>query len=500
MITIKVTNTTCKITGNVDAKVLAEISKECSYVHSGYMYMATQSKYNRSWDGIVRLYKNSTFPIGLLSRVKGILRKNKVSFGVEDMRPPVSYGEPLLIDKDCFFKPRDYQCKALDSCIKNSSGVVKMATGGGKTGVIAMLSGHYNVKTIIYVIGVELLYQMKDTLNTLYPDLEVGIIGDGKCDVKNINIATIWSAAAAFNKKIKVYDSDVTYDKKANSSINKEAVRNAVRSADMFILDECQYAGANTVQFLHKESISARHRFLFSASPWRDSGDDILIEAVGGKKIYDLKASSLIKDGWLVMPEIHFLSVPPMRGVGSNYQDVYKRYIVENETRNEMICNSAQKLMSAGKNVLILVTRINHGNILVKALREKGLDCEFLDGNKNSNERLETIGRMKKGELNLLVASKIFDQGVDIPELNALILAGSGKSSGRALQRIGRVIRKSKGKKRAIVVEFDDNAKYLKNHSEARFNVYKSEPMFKIKRTGKDRSSEYKKRPPVKWA
>ena len=88
---------------------------------------------------------------------------------------------------------------------------------------------------------------------------------------------------------------------------------------------------------------------------------------------------------------------------------------------------------------------------------------------------------MKDGNIQVLIASKIFDQGIDIPELDALILAGSGKSSGRALQRIGRVIRKSPGKKKAIVVEFFDNCKYLRDHSEARIKVYKSEPGFNIK-------------------
>ena len=88
---------------------------------------------------------------------------------------------------------------------------------------------------------------------------------------------------------------------------------------------------------------------------------------------------------------------------------------------------------------------------------------------------------MKNGELDLLIASKIFDQGVDIPQLDALILAGSGKSSGRALQRIGRVIRTNPGKSNAIVVDFYDNAKYLKDHSQRRIDIYKSEPGFKIK-------------------
>jgi superfamily II DNA or RNA helicase len=62
-----------------------------------------------------------------------------------------------------------------------------------------------------------------------------------------------------------------------------------------------------------------------------------------------------------------------------------------------------------------------------------------------------------------LIASKIFDQGIDIPELDALILAGSGKSSARALQRIGRVIRSYPSKKWANVIEFWDNTQAHKD-------------------------------------
>jgi superfamily II DNA or RNA helicase len=499
MINIKIFNTECRIIGSLDSETVKILDKQCSYTHQSFSYMQSKRGSYKGWDGIIRLFRNGSFPIGLLPRVEYILKRRNVPYSREDNRSKISYGSSLVIDPNCFFKPRIYQTEAVNACIKNGMGVVKMPTGSGKTGTLSMLTGHYNIKTMIYVIGVELLYQMKSTLETLYPNLEIGIIGDGICDIKDINIATIWSAAAAFNKKIDAFDSDVTYDKKKNKLINKEKVRKAVREAGMFILDECQYAAASTVQFLHRESKSARHRFLFSASPWRDGGDDILIEAVGGRKIYDLNASRLIEDGFLVMPEIHFLSVPPIRGVGSNYQDVYKRYIVENEERNGMIIDSAKKLLDKGRKVLILVTRVGHGKTLMKMIEEKGLECDFLDGNKSSKERMKVIKKMKDGELNLLIASKIFDQGVDIPELDALILAGSGKSSGRALQRLGRVIRKHPNKTRAIVVEFDDNAKYLKDHSEARYNVYKSEPAFKIKRTGKDRSSEYKARKEVKW-
>ena len=266
-----------------------------------------------------------------------------------------------------------------------------------------------------------------------------------------------------------------------------------------FIFDECQYAASETLQFLHRASVSAKHRFLLSGTPWRDSGDDILIEAVSGPKFCDVNATRLIKLDYLVPPDIHFINVPVMRGVGKKYHEVYKNYIVENDDRNDLIVKAARKLVKAGKRVLILVVRVQHGKILQDMFEEE-FSIKFLDGAKSTKKRLEAIQDVKDGKIQILIASKIFDQGIDIPELDALILAGSGKSSGRALQRIGRVIRKSPGKTRAIVVEFFYNCKYLRDHSEARIKVYKSEPGFNIKMPKNKVLHSYPKRGPTKWA
>ncbi len=480
MLIINIYNSKCNMIGNVSRSVHIQLDQATSYLHQGHQFISKKFGSSGGWDGVVRLLKNKSFPIGLLDAVKDVLDRNSTEYQLHDCRQAIEYGTPLEIDKNSFFKPRPYQVAAFESAKDNGSGVIKIATGGGKTGVISMIAGHYNTKTIIYVIGVELLYQMKSTIEALYPQLEVGIVGDGVCDIKQINIVTVWSAAVAFNKKIDILDNDCSKEKKTQSAKNKSKIKEMVRGANLFILDECQYAAANTVQFLHRESVSARHRFLFSASPWRDSGDDILIEAVGGKKIFDLKASKLIRDGFLVRPEIHFLSVPIIKNLPRNYQQVYKAYIVENEERNDMIRKAALKLIKAGKKVLILVVRVSHGEQLKKILKD---DCRvgYLDGQKTTKERLGTIQDMKDGSIDLIIASKIFDQGVDIPELDALILAGSGKSTGRALQRIGRVIRKRDGKERAVVVDFMDNARFLRDHSDVRMSVYKTEPEFKIK-------------------
>ena len=445
------------------------------------------------------LTKSGKFPIGLLSLAENFFNENEIKYQKTDLRPNLSYGKKILLKNDNY-KLRQYQSDVVKKAKQVGGGIIKIATGGGKSLVIASLAAEYNIPTVIYVIGIELLHQMKNTLEEAY-GIECGIVGGGECDLsKAVTIMTIWSAAAAFNKKAKITDNDTTGDTKAHTKIlNKKLVRERVENAQLFIFDECQYAASETLQFIHRASTSAKHRFLLSGTPWRDAGDDILIEAVSGPKFCDISATKLISEDYLVPPDIHFLNVPVMRGAGKTYHEVYKNYIVENEDRNDLIIKAASKLVKAGKKVLILVVRVQHGKLLQKKLENK-FSVKFLDGAKSSSNRLEAIQDMRNGKTEVLIASKIFDQGVDIPELDALILAGSGKSSGRALQRIGRVIRKSKGKKKAIVVEFFDNCKYLRDHSEARIKVYKSEPGFSIKMKKNKALESYPKRKPIKWA
>ncbi len=498
-------NINVKIDGHVSPELHKELDLAMSYDHPGYMYMkggqggfGLSGKYG-GWDGKIRLLtKSMKFPIGLLSDVEQILKKHKISYSIVDRRPDLKYGKPIKIDESKY-KLREYQKEVLRASKKAESGIIRVATGGGKSLIIASLVANYNIPSVVYVIGIELLYQMKKTIESAY-GVECGIVGGGECDTsKDITIMTIWSAAAAFNKKAKVSDNDVTQDSSTQiKKLNKAGVRQKVEQAQLFIFDECQYAASETLQFLHRASRNAKHRFLLSGTPWRDGGDDILIDAVAGKKFCDISATKLINLNYLIPPDIHFINVPVMRGVGKTYHDVYKNYIVENEDRNELIYKAAKKLVRANKKVLILVVRVQHGKTLMSKM-ESEFTVKFLDGAKSTKDRMNTIEDMKDGKIDILIASKIFDQGVDIPELDALILAGSGKSSGRALQRIGRVIRPSKDKKKAIVVEFFDNCKYLRDHSEARIKIYKSEPGFNIIMPKNKVLDSYPKRKPVKW-
>jgi len=254
-----------------------------------------------------------------------------------------------------------------------------------------------------------------------------------------------------------------------------------VMGAKGMICDEVQHWANETCQTISDYSVSSRYRFGISATPFRDQNDDILIDACFGKQIADISASFLIERGYLVKPNIYFVNVNAPCETQYTYPSIYKKCIVENQVRNDYITNIAKKMASNNKTVLILVRHISHGKMLEQFIP----DSVFLHGIHSGKKRKEHLDLMRRKEAPVTIASVIFDEGIDCRPLDTLILAGSGKSPTRALQRVGRTLRpytSPDGNKKefATVIDFMDNYKYVKSHSKKRKEIYKTEPLFEI--------------------
>lgn len=482
---IAVGNIESSISG-LDSKYYYEkLDDTLSFFISGYEfskayrtgYYDYKNKTWVKWDGKKHLLKkDGVFSTGLLNRVISFFNSHKIDFEIKDNRVVPDETKPILIKN---IQYRDYQDNVFNACMNDNTGIVKSATGSGKSIMIARLVAARNVPTIVYVTSIDLLYQMKESFDK-FLGIECGIIGDGIADIKKINIATIWTASKALGKKYKRFDEDDFASKREKvNEKNNLKIKKAIAKAQMAIFDECHMVATETVQAINAKSASAYYKYGFSGTPERDDGQDLLLEAVVGNEIINVTASELIKDGWLVKPKIRFIEIPGIDLKSTDYQSIYREYIVENDIRNRVICDTANKLVKAGRKALILVRTIKHGEALLDEL-SGDLVVYFVRGELKSDERNMIRKDFIGGKIDIIIASSVYDQGVDLPSLDALILAGSGKSSGRALQRIGRVIRPHKGKKNAIVVDFLDNAKYLKNHSMIRRKIYARERLFEI--------------------
>ncbi len=488
MTKILIKGNTSQITEETDANHILALDKHLSFYVQGAEHTAAfRGFFNREgdfvkWDGFKKLLTPTLrFPTGLLDRVKDFYTENGKTFEVVDKRPAKSVGiERNIIDnlKKLGKDPYPYQLEILDVIDKNDRGIIKVATGGGKSLIAALIAAKLGKKTIIYVIGKDLLYQFHDFFSSIF-DEKIGIIGDGKCDIQDINIASIWTIGQAIgmDKKSILLDGD---DDEEAVSTNKYAdIMSMVKESKVHIIDECHMSACETIQQVFKTAKS-EHLYGLSGSPWRDDGADLLIESILGKYIVNISASYLIERDFLAQALIRFRVVPPYPyPLEKNYPSIYKKYVVENDARNGLVLEAAKTTVEKGYQTLVLFSSLKHGKILYDLFKQH-MKCAILDGSNTKEEREKVKKDLLAHKIDCVLASKIFDIGVDIPSLAGLVIACGGKSTVKALQRVGRVIRKYPGKKFAIIIDFIDQAPFLDNHSKVRYKIYKSEEGFDV--------------------
>lgn len=477
---LHVGNTKCHILHLTDLSVIDPISQALSY-ELGSAKFSWQFKQGM-WSGKTNLLtKNLYFPSGCLTTVVNILKIKSVPYKIIDNRTYYNYNKRLTEWQG--FDLYDYQKRVVDLALTKKNGMVKVATGGGKSAIIANLLFNLNLKCVVYVVSLDLLTQMKETLEESL-NIPIGIVGAGQCQIEDITVCSAWTAGKIYSKskEKEIKQEDVEEDKWSPSYYQKDEIKDMIESSQVIILDEAQFAAASSIRSILSNSKNAAYRYGFSGTPWRSDGDDILLEAAFGDTICDINASQLINEGYLVQPKILFKDIiQSKKRINKTWPEVKSKYIVENEFRNDLLISSTVELLDAGRKPLILFREHKHGEIL-RDMLPSDIRYRYVTGLISKDERDDIRDEFKRGEIDLILASTVYDQGVDLPTLDALVLAGGGKSTAKALQRIGRVIRKAgESKKDALVVETFDQSHYVKKHSIARYSIYKTEPMFKIK-------------------
>lgn len=479
MITIRISDNKHCIIQNADFEILLAIKKEFSFKALGVEYTAA---FRNGWNGITYLVDGKNrLGLGLLEKLKAFLSKIGQDFVIDDHRPNLII-EPEIDLSGKLAKLnillRDYQERIINTAFEHRKGIVRACTGSGKTLAISALVAKINKPTIIYVIGLDLLGQFHETLTSLF-DEEIGYIGNGVCNIKRINVVSIWTIGRVLGIKNNIIDDDSSEKEILKVEHSKEIIE-LLKSRPVHIFDECHVVSCDTIKQIYK-TINPERIYGFSATWSKGDGTDLLSIGILGDQIIDVPASELIEKGWLAKPFIKFVRVPNIYSNARDYHSIYRDCIVENEKRNQLIVENTKMLLDKGYRVLVLFKQIKHGKILQELFAENGIDIEMLSGQDTLERRNKIKNKLQKGKLKAVLASTIFDLGVDITSLSGLVLAGSGKSEIRSMQRIGRIIRKHEGKPVVAVIDFADDAKYIKAHSKARYNTYIQEKGFVVK-------------------
>jgi superfamily II DNA or RNA helicase len=408
------------------------------------------------WDGKVRFLNVAKsgsyyFPIGLLPRVLKLLKwydvtvKTDLHYNSDGTTGLFEWSGPEL---------RDYQLTALSKLIKHEGGVASMPTGSGKTLLALRMIYTMSEQTLVLVHRKELFKQWCVEIEKAIPNVVPMDISDA------VRQYTMTIDDNEEHPKIVV----AMVPTLAGAERNKNAIAQGVLNMryNLMVLDEAHHCPADTFYSVASR-IDARYKYGFSATTKREDGDDMKMEAALGPVCVDVKAETLIDSGHLARPVFEFIDVDA-GARGKTWAEAYKNGIVLNESRNNAIAARVAKLVDEGRQVYIHVERINHGKILSKLMK-----CPFVYS--KSKDRTETIDTFRQGLTRVLI-STLLGEGVDIPTISAIVMAGGHKTEIGTIQKVGRALRPTPGVDNAIVVDFSDKGKWLSEHTMARYNCY----------------------------
>jgi superfamily II DNA or RNA helicase len=442
----------------VETKNLDNMAREIfsAYV-PGYKYMWQYKQ--GGWDGKACLIDDKNeFPTGLLPVLLDFLQERGIMYQLVDAR-----AVPVLNNlQRTTVQLRDYQVNVIEQAFNNQyqelwwpRGVIQVATGGGKTEIAAAMTQMTNAPTLFLVHRKDLLTQTIERFKSY--GIKVGELAN--LLTNHVTVSTVQSIYSWLKRKEK----------------SKNVLAGLNRIEQVFV-DEAHLIAARADAYnifgeILKRMPNAYMRWGLTATPFmRDSYHNWMLQGGTGALICAITNRELIDQGYLSECKVDMVlmrkqEVPPgQRG----WPECYDFYIVTNRIRNAEVARAFARYPGP---TLVLVNKIAHGEILADTI-----GVPFLSGQSSADVRKDAIEKLKAGKLPGVVASTIWDEGIDIANIKTVILAGGGKSEIKNLQRLGRGLRIANGKQQLQLVDFIDQSPYiLANHSKIRRKLWESQ-------------------------
>ena len=457
---------------NLDPSTVQELTEFFTFEVPGAKFMPTVRK--RIWDGKIRLFSPQTGQIyvGLLQYVKKFCDSSNIKYtveeGIEDVRSidvkdvrgfikslkPKSKGKSLKI--------RDYQISAVQLALSRNRGLLVSPTASGKSLIIYSLVRYYQKmgeRTLILVPTTSLVEQMSSDFEDYGWYGHVQKIYQGyTTKVENDVVISTWQSVYKMPKK---------YFEQFGCVIGDEAHLFKAKSLTgiMTKLHQCKYRFGLTGTLDGTQTHRLVLEGLFGS----------VEKVVSTKELIDKKTLANLKIKCIILKH-------------SNIRERMKyaeelEYIVTNEKRINFVVNLLQYLRG---NTLCLFQLVEkHGKPLFERLeneRSSTGDSYFVYGGTETEEREKIRTLVDMGTNSIIVASfGVFSTGINIRNINNIVLASPSKSKIRVLQSIGRGLRTSSDKDSVLVYDIADDMTYNNrynftlNHFTERLNIYNEE-------------------------
>lgn len=360
------------------------------------------------------------------------------------------------------FEVRDYQMNLTLASTDKYSSMIVASVGSGKTSVMSMLVMLWKDKRILITNNQNfILRQIYDRLLAMGVPLDE--IGTGTTDL---------------TKRIVIISTQTSYNRIKEK--NPEYIE-YLKGVEVIINDECQHFQSVSNFSMLFYTPNLQHLVGYTGSPFRNPDNpygnytDMTTIALFGEPAIVYSMEDSITNQNIATPYSYFLAYDtyPMEfAPGTDFFIQYSRCVVYNKARNRAGVEVLRYLHNNGIKTLGLFRIVKkHGLPILKDLKKIGIKALFLQGGETIYEYDDKLKlKSRKGNIddikdalhnqgyNIILASQVMDEGVDISSFQAGVLFTGGKSAIKIIQQTGRVSRaKSSGENISLVVDFNDS-------------------------------------------
>jgi DNA repair protein RadD len=226
---------------------------------------------------------------------------------------------------------------------------------------------------------------------------------------------------------------------------------------DLVVVDEAHHAVAGTWRRVI-DAMPGAKVLGCTATPERLDGcglGDIFDEMVIGPTTAELIDAGYLSRFTCFAPT----EAPDLSGISSRAGDFAVDQLAGIMARPVIVgsaVDSYEKLCP-GKRAIIYGVDRRHSMMLAKRFIERGHRAAHLDGTTSKDERRSLIKALATGKLEIITNCGIISEGLDVPAVEAVLLARPTQSLSLYLQQVGRALRLAPGKDRALILECAGN-------------------------------------------
>ncbi len=318
-------------------------------------------------------------------------------------------------------------------------GLVVLATGLGKTYLSAFDFQAMGGKRALFVAHrEEILGQARDAWARIFPDKTIGTLGGGRHD----------------------RDVDLLFASVQTLARDKHLAGFEPNHFEYVVVDEFHHASARTYRAVMTH-FQPRFMLGLTATPDRLDGASLL-ELCDDNLVYrkDLLHGVIRK---LLVPFRYFgvkdaIDFEPIPWRSGRFDPQALDNALTAAARDEQVLREYREHASdMPRRTLAFCCSTRHADHMAEYFRQNGISAAAVHAGPTSAPRSASLERMRAGALEVIFAVDVFNEGLDVPEINVVLMLRPTVSPVIFLQQLGRGLRLSEGKRSLTVIDFIGN-------------------------------------------